>query len=71
MEPCADCPDTHHDAEDGTMPDCHHVMSVALATLPQVAELRGIAFEGARHSLPSAETGSHRSPERDLPPPRA
>ncbi|CUH80635.1 hypothetical protein SAMN04488093_10638 [Tropicibacter naphthalenivorans] len=71
MVPCADCPDAHHQAADGTVPDCHHVMSLTLAPLSPMTGLVTPSFGRAVHGLPSAETGSHRAPEHDLPPPRA
>jgi len=71
MDACADCPDTHHETNDGSMPDCHHVMGVALATLPTATGMAAFYFGRVAHFLPSSEIGSHHAPEHDLPPPRA
>jgi hypothetical protein len=72
MDGCADCPDSHHeDAAENAIPDCHHVMSVALATLPLVADVSDPAFQRTRHALPAPELGPDRSPDHELRPPRA
>ncbi len=72
---CPDCPDSHHETnradQADAMPDCHHVTGGALAMLPVEHET---ALNGSfryLHDRPTSVTGRHRSPERDLPPPRA
>lgn len=72
MQDCIDCPEDHHArGSDPSMPDCHHGMSVAVATLPAAVGVSTVVVLRAPYALPAPEAGPHRSPERDLPPPRA
>ncbi|WP_425073399.1 hypothetical protein [Sagittula sp. S175] len=72
MQDCIDCPEGHHaSGSDPSMPDCHHGMSVAVATLPAAVGVSTVVVLRAPYALPAPEAGPHRSPEHDLPPPRA